>query len=125
MSILLRQSLQRLTEYQSFQCAASLGMRRLRNIYRLVFLRTWNANDTSATVILYSIADKDIPSVRCIQKGKYISFHQISFNRYFKVYSVYQFRMLTCHNWQMRSFKIPTHAPCLKNTVKHCLVKTL
>jgi len=77
-------------------------MRRLCNSFRLVFLRTWNANGTSAAVFLYSIADKGIPSVRCIQKGNCSSFHQISFNRYFKIFSVYQFRMLAHHNWQMR-----------------------
>lgn len=58
---------------------------------------------TSAAVFLYFMADKRIPSVCCIQKRNCISFHQISFNRYLKIFSVYQFRMLANHNWSVRA----------------------
>jgi hypothetical protein len=57
---------------------------------------------TSATVFLHFIADKHIPSVRFFQKRNSISFHYVWYNRYFKIFSVYQFRMLAHHNWQIR-----------------------
>jgi len=110
-SVLLRQSL-RCLNTNRFQCsditAAFLGMRRLYNGFSLVFLRTWNANGTSAAVFLCFIADKGIPSVRRFQKGNCISFHQISFNRYFKIFSVYQFRMLAHHKWPVRVHECST-----------------